>query len=61
MADEIKEEYLEFLDNLRNSGIINMFGARPYLMSTFELDAYEAQLVLQHWMATFGERHKKSA
>lgn len=56
--DETLEEYLEYLDNLRESGVTNMFGARPYLMSEFsELDKNQAGQVLQYWMRTFGDRH----
>ena len=29
------EKYYEFLDNLRESGVTNMFGATPYLVKHF--------------------------
>lgn len=55
--DETLEEYLSYLDDLRESGETNMFGARPYLMDAFEeLSKEEAGQVLHYWMATFGER-----
>lgn len=55
---EIKEEYLIFLDKLRESGRVNMFGAAPHLTRKFDLNSREAGEVLHHWMATFEERHK---
>lgn len=55
--DETLEEYLEYLDELRESGETNMFGARPYLIGAFDLSKDEAGQVLHYWMATFGERH----
>lgn len=51
------ELYLEFLDDLRDSGVTNMFGARPYLMEAFpELTKDDAAEILAHWMKTFAER-----
>lgn len=42
-----------FLDNLRDSGRINMFGAAPYLQQAFGLDKREARQVLREWMDSF--------
>jgi len=51
-------EHLEFLDELRESGATNMFGAVPYLQKAFPyLAKDEAREILIHWMETFGERH----
>jgi hypothetical protein len=47
------KEHKEFLDNLRESGEVNMFGARPYLMAEFGLDKKEAGEILSEWMKTF--------
>lgn len=62
MADEPRpesatDEVLEYLDELRESGATNMFGARPYLMRDMELSSQDAQAALLYWMHTFGERH----
>ena len=47
-------EHLDYLDILRESGITNMYGARPYLMNAFgELSKGEAGEILQYWMKTF--------
>lgn len=43
-------EFFEYLDDLRASGVTNMFGARPYLLSEFIVSAAEASAVLSAWM-----------
>jgi hypothetical protein len=48
------DEHLEFLDELRESGETNMFGARPYLRAEFPwLSEKEAGEILAYWMRTF--------
>jgi hypothetical protein len=55
----IKDEYLEFLFVLRESGVTNMFGATPYLTEEFsELDNQKAKKVLLFWMENFQELEK---
>lgn len=57
---EDKQKYFLFLDGLRESGVTNMWGARPFLMEEFEeLDKKEAGEILSEWMRTFSKRHKK--
>jgi hypothetical protein len=47
-------EYFEFLDDLREEGSVNMFGAAPYLeRECRELDIHEARKVLSAWQKTF--------
>ena len=54
----MKEDYLVFLDDLRETRETNMFGAAPYLEEEFsELDRKSATKVLFYWMETFSERH----
>jgi uncharacterized protein YciI len=49
------EDHKKYLDNLRESGVINMFGATLYLVRDFpELNREEAKTVLSEWMRTFG-------
>jgi len=43
----------QFLDNLRNSGAVNMFSVRPDLMKKFNLDKKQAGDVLSQWMSSF--------
>ena len=51
--NKVPEEYLDYLDKLRESGITNMFGAAPYLQAEFDLTKQEAKDVLVYWMRTF--------
>jgi len=51
------DENLVYLDELRESGEINMFGAKPYLVDEFELEESDAKKILLYWMDTFAERH----
>jgi hypothetical protein len=44
-----------FLNDLRDSGVTNMFGAGSYLQDEFGLDKKEAGQVLANWMKSFGE------
>lgn len=53
------EEHLTFLDALRESGVTNMFGARPYIQEEFHyLSKGEASAVLMYWMHTFEDRQR---
>ena len=51
------EEYFDFLDDLRESGVTNMFGATPYLIEEFGVDRSTAHKILTEWMRSFSERH----
>jgi hypothetical protein len=57
LLNDVPEEQLVYLDALRESGITNMFGATPYLISRFHLTNKRARQVLAYWMETFAERH----
>jgi uncharacterized protein YjgD (DUF1641 family) len=52
-----KEEllkYVEYLDELRESGVINMFGAAPYLQKVFGITyRKDAQDILSYWMKNY--------
>lgn len=54
------DEMLEYLDELRESGITNMFGAGSYLEDEFDLPRKDASAVLLYWMSSFSERHAKA-
>ena len=54
-----KEKIFEYLDNLRESGVTNMFGAGQYVEVTFGLGRNEAGDLLVEWMTTFEDRHKE--
>jgi len=55
--DFVEEEHLIFLDELRGSGEVNMYGAKPYLVDEFCLENREAGNLLTYWMGSFDERH----
>ena len=52
-----QQMYLEYLDDLRDSGVINMWGARSFLEDAFGLSRREARDVLLNWMDTYTQRH----
>lgn len=52
--DDARQEYFNFLVKLRDSGIINMWGASPYLEETFDLTHEEATEILMDWMESIG-------
>ncbi len=56
--DFITEEHLDFLDNLRESGATNMFGATPYIKDEYpDLSNKETKDLLLYWMNSFSERN----
>ena len=53
----VSDEHLTYLDDLRESGVTNMFGAGVYLeRSHSELGRNEANEILSYWMDSFSER-----
>lgn len=58
LPEKLLDEHLIYLDELRESGKTNMYGARPYLIREFpNLSKSEAANILSYWMKTFSERH----
>ena len=58
----IKEEWYEYyvyLEELRQSGVTNMFGAAPYLQEEFDLSRKEAREILINWMNNYEELEEK--
>ena len=56
----LTEEHLLYLDQLRESGVTNMFGAVPYILLEFpDLSEQQAKQVLIYWMKTFSDRHPR--
>lgn len=49
------EEKLKYLEELRQSGVTNMFGAGPYLQQRFGMGLNEAIKLLSTWMQHYGE------
>ena len=52
MSNDLQEQF-EFLDDLRKSGLVNMFGAAPHLQEQFGLTPKEARAVFTAWAKTF--------
>ena len=48
-------EIFTYLNELRESGVTNMYGAGSYLVSEFDMDKYEASNLLSKWMDNFNE------
>jgi hypothetical protein len=54
----VTEDMLDFLDELRETGVTNMFGAAPYVHDEYpDLTKKESKDVLLYWMETFESRH----
>lgn len=51
----LTDDHLYFLDLIRETGKVNMFGASPYLVEEFGIDIKTARAYLSYWMRTFGE------
>ena len=50
------EEEFDFLDVLRESGAVNMFGAVSYLQENNDtLDKVQATKILKGWMDSYGK------
>lgn len=54
----VDDEHLAYLDELRETGETNMYGAGAYLRSEFDLSRRDASAVLSFWMKTFHARRK---
>jgi hypothetical protein len=49
----MNEEYYDYLNDLRESGAVNMFGAGVYLQERFGISRYEAKVILLAWMEQY--------
>lgn len=59
--DFCTEAMLDFLDDLKESATINMYGAAPHLRDEFpELSKHESHIVLAHWRETYDIRHPEA-
>ena len=52
---EFQQDYFDYLVELRDSGVTNMWGAGPYLEDKFYLTKQEAKEVLVLWIKSFEE------
>jgi hypothetical protein len=56
--DIVTDEHLDYLDGLRESGVVNMFGASEYIEEEFGFNRREAKEVLMYWMESFGKEDR---
>jgi hypothetical protein len=54
----VGDEHLIYLDELRESGDTNMYGAGSYLAEAFALTKAEARVILTYWMQSFGDANR---
>ena len=59
MENSFKEEVNVFLDELRESGITNMFAADKYIITEFFVTKNKARELLCSWMKNFGDRERE--
>lgn len=59
MLNPTEDEVFVYLDNLRESGVTNMWGAGAYVEEEFDMGHREAQAVVGRWMRSFSTRHPK--
>lgn len=52
-STKVNKKYSDYLCNLRDSGVTNMFGASAYLQREFGLSRDKAIKVLSQWMESF--------
>ncbi|MCK5616529.1 hypothetical protein KAR91_82465 [Candidatus Pacearchaeota archaeon] len=49
----MNDEHKKYLNDLRDSGATNMFGAAPFLANAFGLEISDAREILSEWMKSF--------
>jgi len=57
--DEISNEVFIYLEELRESGITNMFGAHQYVMEDFEVSKAMAIKLVKTWMDNYNNKENK--
>ena len=55
LCDEISNEVFLYLEELRESGETNMYGAYKYVMDDFEVDKKMAMKLVKTWMESYNE------
>ena len=49
------EEHRDYLNDLRDGGSINMFGAAQHVALEFNLSMKDAKQVLKYWMMSYNK------
>lgn len=50
---KLTDEHKAYLEELRDSGVTNMWGAAPYLAARFGIEEKEAGEILVEWIKSF--------
>jgi hypothetical protein len=58
-GDISQEEISKYLNELRKSGVTNMFGATPYIVREFNISEEDAKKALMYWMKNFKRNESK--
>lgn len=58
LPENVTEDHLMYLDDLRELGIVNMFGAGPYLQKEFKIDEKTAKKILLFWIESFSDKEE---
>lgn len=55
------EEYYKTLEGIRRTGVVNMWGAAPYLQACYSetMSDKEAQEILCNWISNYDELNKR--
>ena len=56
--DIVRDRHLVYLDAVRDSGAMNMFGASGAISSKFGVDKETATKILVYWMETYGKEDR---
>ena len=54
-VSKLEAKVFNFLNELRCSGEVNMFGSRPYITEVFDLNKHKSSELLYLWMNNFKE------
>lgn len=57
MTEEDKKMYFDFLERVRKTGKINMFGSGQVLQEVYGLNRYEAKDIVLEWMKTYERKN----
>jgi len=49
----MKPEHKKYLDDLRDSGVTNMFAAPSYVEEEFGIPRWEAREIVKEWMDSY--------
>ena len=55
----MEQKFIDFMVELRDSGVCNMMGAGEYLMEEFDINKREAKEIVIDWMKNAGSYRKE--